>query len=146
MNSTTLALAAASASLLALGAPAVARAEAACSDLVKTSLPHAEITKASSEALGDMKVCKLSVTSRPTKDSDIRLELWIPEGPAWNGKFVQLGNGGFAGQIPVPQFARVVRAGYAVSGTDDGHQSKVITSPIGRLAIPRRSSISAGAQ
>jgi len=138
MNSTTLALAAASASLLALGAPAVARAEAACSDLVKTSLPHAEITKASSEALGDMKVCKLSVTSRPTKDSDIRLELWIPEGPAWNGKFVQLGNGGFAGQIPVPQFARVVRAGYAVSGTDDGHQSKVITSADWALGHPEK--------
>jgi len=128
MKSSTLALAAMSASLLALGAPAAAHAETACADMVKTALPHATVTKAVSEKAGEAAVCKISVTAKPTADSDIRLELWIPEGAAWNGKFIQLGNGGFAGAVPVVQFGRLVRAGYAVSGTDDGHQDTVATN------------------
>jgi hypothetical protein len=128
MKSTTLALAAMSVSLLALGAPAAAHAETACADLVKTALPHAEVTKAVSEKVGDKQVCKVSVTSKPTADSDIRMELWIPEGAAWNGKFVQVGNGGFAGSIPRGSFNGPVKAGYAVAGTDDGHQDPVGTN------------------
>src|SRR5437899_5184818 len=107
-------------SLGAFAAPAAARAEAACADLAKASLPHAEVTKAVSEAVGDKQVCKVSVTSRPTKDSDIRLEIWIPVGAAWNGKFVQVGNGGFAGTVPKVSFLGPIKAGYAVAGTDDG--------------------------
>jgi Tannase and feruloyl esterase len=138
MKSVTMMLAGCAAAALGLAAPMAAHAETACADLMKTTLPHAEVTKAVSEAVGDKQVCKVQVTSRPTKDSDIRLELWIPEGAAWNGKFVQLGNGGFAGQIPVVQFGRVVRAGYAVSGTDDGHQSKVVTQADWALGHPEK--------
>jgi len=128
------------ASLIALGlaAPAMAHAETACADLVKTRLPHAEVTKAVVETVGDKPVCKVSVTSRPTKDSDIRLQLWIPEGAAWNGKFIQVGNGGFAGSIPVAQFGRPVRAGYAVAGTDDGHQDAVGTNASWALGHPEK--------
>jgi hypothetical protein len=138
MKPVTLGLSVFALSLAGLAAPAAAHAETACADLMKTALPHAQVTKAVSEAVGDKQVCKVDVTSKPTADSDIRLELWIPEGAAWNGKFVQLGNGGFAGQIPVAQFGRVVRAGYAVSGTDDGHQSKVITSADWALGHPEK--------
>ena len=138
MKTTTLALAAMSASLLALGAPAAAHAETACADLVKTVLPHAEVTKAVSEKVGEMAVCKVSVTSRPTKDSDIRMELWIPEGAAWNGKFVQVGNGGFAGTIPRVSFNAPVKAGYAVAGTDDGHQDPVGTNASWALGHPEK--------
>ncbi len=134
MKPVTLGLSVFALSMLGLAA----HAETACADLAKTALPHAHVTRAVSEAVGDKQVCKLSVTSKPTADSDIRLELWIPEGAAWNGKFVQLGNGGFAGQIPVIQFARVARAGYAVSGTDDGHQSKVITDADWALGHPEK--------
>ena len=115
-----------------------AHAETACADLAKTALPHATVTRAVSEAVGDIKVCKIAVTSKPTADSDIRLELWIPEGAAWNGKFVQLGNGGFAGSIPTVQFNGPVRAGYAVSGTDDGHQDPVGTNASWALGHPEK--------
>lgn len=138
MKTTTLALAAMSVSLLALGAPAAARAETACADLVKTALPHAEVTKAVVEAVGDKQVCKVSVTAKPTKDSDIRLELWIPEGAAWNGKFVQVGNGGFAGAIPRGSFLGPIKAGYAVAGTDDGHQDPVGTNAAWALGHPEK--------
>ena len=115
-----------------------AHAETACADLAQTALPHATVTRAVSEAVGDIKVCKIAVTSKPTADSDIRLELWIPEGAAWNGKFVQLGNGGFAGSIPTVQFNGPVRAGYAVSGTDDGHQDPVGTNASWALGHPEK--------
>src|SRR6185369_11903704 len=95
MKSASLMIAAA----LGLAAPAVAHAETACEDLATTALPHAEVTKATAETVGGKTICKVAVTSRPTKDSDIRLEVWIPVGEAWNGKFVQLGNGGFAGRV-----------------------------------------------
>ena len=39
----------------------------------------------------------------------------------WNGKYEQVGNGGWAGSLPVGSFAEPLRRGYAVAGTDDGH-------------------------
>jgi feruloyl esterase len=138
MKLTTLALAAMTVSLLALGAPAAAHAETACADLVKTALPHAEITSAKADTVAGKDVCRIAVTSRPTKDSDIRLEVLIPVGSAWNGKFVQVGNGGFAGAIPKSSFNGPVKAGYAVAGTDDGHQDAVGTSASWALGHPER--------
>jgi feruloyl esterase len=42
-------------------------------------------------------------------------------GGAWNGKFVQVGNGGLAGSIPSAQIKARAEAGWATAGTDDGH-------------------------
>src|SRR5687768_18097429 len=84
---------------VALTVPGLARAEAPCADLKAVKLAHAEVTAATSESEGGKDYCKLLVTSRPTSDSEIGIEVWIPVGAAWNGKFVQLGNGGFAGSI-----------------------------------------------
>jgi feruloyl esterase len=125
-------------SLGAFAAPVAARAETACADLAKTSLPHAEITSAKAATVAGKDVCQIAVTSRPTKDSDIRLEVWIPVGAAWNGKFVQVGNGGFAGTVPKISFMTPIRAGYAVAGTDDGHQETVGTSAAWALGHPEK--------
>ena len=138
MKPVTLGLSVFALTLAGLAAPAAAHAETACADMLKTKLPHAEVTKAVSETVGDKAVCKISVTSRPTADSDIRLELWIPEGAAWNGKFVQVGNGGFAGSIPRGSFNGPIKAGYAVSGTDDGHQDPVGTNASWALGHPEK--------
>nr|MEA2799402.1 hypothetical protein [Phenylobacterium sp.] len=126
------------ASLAAFAAPVAARAETACADLAKTRLPHAEITSAKAATVAGKEVCQIAVTSRPTKDSDIRLEVWIPVGAAWNGKFVQVGNGGFAGTIPRGSFMGPVKAGYAVAGTDNGHQDAVGTSAAWALGHPEK--------
>ena len=67
--------------------------------------------------------CRVQGTSKPTADSDIRFELWVPSGAAWNGKFEQVGNGGFAGSLPYRSMMRGLSLGYAVAGTDDGHES-----------------------
>ena len=108
---------------MALAAPGLAHAESACADLKSAKLVHAEVTSATSEKSGTVELCKLSVTSRPTADSDIRIEVWIPVGAAWNGKFVQLGNGGFAGSIASGRLKMMAASGYAVAGTDNGHQA-----------------------
>jgi hypothetical protein len=138
MKPATLGLSVFALTLVGLAAPMAAHAETACADLAKTTLPHATVTKAVVEAVGNKQVCKVSVTSKPTPDSDIRLELWIPEGAAWNGKFVQVGNGGFAGSVPRSSFLGPIKAGYAVSGTDDGHQDAVGTNASWALGHPEK--------
>jgi hypothetical protein len=107
--------------VLALGAPLCAHAETACADLANARLPHAEVTSAKVEATKSGQACRLLVTSRPTADSDIKIEVMIPIGAAWNGKFVQVGNGGLAGAIPTAQIKARADAGWASAGTDDGH-------------------------
>lgn len=108
---------------LALMAPGLARAETSCAEFPKKILPQAEVTGVSRETSGDRVLCKISVISRPTKDSEIGIEVWIPVGSDWNGKFVQLGNGGFAGSINSGLLKRVATQGYAVAGTDNGHRA-----------------------
>lgn len=109
--------------VLALAAPGVAWAEASCADLKGAKLSHAEVISATSEMQGAVELCKIVVASHPTPDSDIGIEVWIPVGAAWNGKFVQLGNGGFAGSIASARLKAMAATGYAVSATDNGHRA-----------------------
>jgi feruloyl esterase len=68
--------------------------------------------------------CRVRGVARPTADSRIRFELWLPVAARWNGRYQQVGNGGFAGAIPEPQIAVGLARGYAVAGTDDGHEGE----------------------
>jgi pimeloyl-ACP methyl ester carboxylesterase len=97
-----------------------------CGKLAAMTLPHGAVTGAeqiSTEGATTIIHCRVRATLKPTTDSDIRMEVWIPVGSAWNGKFEQVGNGGFAGTIPYSRMLRALLLGYAVAGTDDGHQS-----------------------
>ena len=40
--------------------------------------------------------CRVAATVKPTKDSDIRIEVWLPIA-GWSGRLLSVGNGGFAG-------------------------------------------------
>ena len=64
--------------------------------------------------------CRVTAHAHPSSDSDIVVEIWLPA-EAWNGRFQALGGGGFAGVIPYPTLATVVKRGYAVAATDTGH-------------------------
>jgi Tannase and feruloyl esterase len=66
--------------------------------------------------------CRVAATIRPTKDSDIKIEVWMPA-KGWSGKFRGIGNGGFAGSIGYVGIATALRQGYAVASTDTGHAS-----------------------
>jgi feruloyl esterase len=56
---------------------------------------------------------------RPTADSEIGFEVWLPE--QWNGRYYQSGSGGFAGAILYVGLAQGLRHGFAVASTDTGH-------------------------
>ena len=64
--------------------------------------------------------CRVVAVARPTADSDIKLEVWLPL-VEWNGKLQGIGNGGFAGMIDDHSLGMAVKAGYAGTATDTGH-------------------------
>ncbi len=64
--------------------------------------------------------CRVVAEAKPTPDSDIKLEVWLPV-TGWNGKLQGVGNGGFAGLIDDMQMAMALKAGYASTATDTGH-------------------------
>lgn len=67
--------------------------------------------------------CRVAGEMRPTRDSRIRFEVWLPA-QGWNGRLLGTGNGGFAGSIYYQQLAAYLRRGFAVAGTDAGHQAE----------------------
>jgi len=67
--------------------------------------------------------CRVQGVIAPTQDSHIEFEVWLPASTSWTGRYVGVGNGGFAGSIAYAEMARAVTAGYAVSSTDTGHKA-----------------------
>jgi feruloyl esterase len=67
--------------------------------------------------------CRVAGVMRPTSDSDIRFEVWVPE-QGWNGRFLGSGNGGFAGSMYYQQLEGYLKRGFAVAATDAGHQAE----------------------
>jgi feruloyl esterase len=122
---------------LLLAAVEPARADQACSSLAALELANTTIVSATSVPEGPIPLppifgnapplvaparCEVQAITRPTKDSEIRLQVWLPVS-GWNGKYLQVGNGGWAGSIDQTAMIDPLRRGYAVAATDDGHQS-----------------------
>jgi len=116
-------------------APAVA---ASCDSLTSLTLPHTAITAAQLVAAGTFTLpgagagpngpqfntlpgfCRVSATLKPSADSEIKFEVWMPA-EGWNGKFQGVGNGGWSGAIGYGPLAAALRRGYAAASTDTGH-------------------------
>ena len=99
-----------------------------CADLRAVKVDGMTVTQAESvKAGGDAKYpnlpafCRVAATLRPTSDSEIRIQVWMPEAVRWNGKYEGTGNGGWGGSIDAGALASGVMRGYAVSATDTGH-------------------------
>ena len=125
--------------------PAAAQSADACAKLAALQLPGAAVISAALVTAGQSiagpviaqtDLCRVAVTAKPTPDSDIRIEVWLPVKN--NGKFLQIGNGGFAGQIPMRVMMLGVSGGYIVAGTDDGHQSADGTDASWALGHPEK--------
>ena len=65
--------------------------------------------------------CRVAATLAPSADSHIEMELWMPA-ENWNGKFLAVGNGGWAGNIETNAIAAGLRKGYAAASNDTGHK------------------------
>ena len=75
--------------------------------------------------------CRVVGRATPRPASSIGFEVWLPL-EKWNGRYVQVGNGGLAGVIFYLELADMLRRGYATAATDNGH----VASPVdGRWAI-----------
>jgi hypothetical protein len=66
--------------------------------------------------------CRVYGVLAPASDSHIEFEVWLPVS-GWNGKYLGIGNGGFAGSIGYTALAAAVANGYAASSTDTGHEA-----------------------
>ena len=112
-------------------------AAGSCEGLMSLALPTTTITSATiepSSASTGVKLappsggrgvsipehCRVAATLRPTSDSEIKMELWLPA-TGWNGKYQAVGNGAFNGNINHGQMTPALARGYAVSSTDTGH-------------------------
>src|SRR5580765_6477851 len=71
--------------------------------------------------------CRVRGVSKPSADSDIRFEVWLPQPASWNRKFLSTGEGGFAGQLNYQRngldgaMDELLRRGNATASTDTGH-------------------------
>jgi feruloyl esterase len=107
----------------------------ACAEIKKLSFDSAKIVESTPVEAGALVLehsdgdsvfkklpafCRVVAISKPSADSNIRIEVWLPL-KNWNGKFNGQGNGGFAGSISYHGLAVAVRSGFASGGTDAGH-------------------------
>jgi feruloyl esterase len=104
-----------------------------CANLAALTIPNVTVNAATAVAAGAFSppgatapmtlpaFCRVEVTARPTSDSEIKFEVWIPPTEAWNGKFQGVGNGGYMGSISYGAMATALRRGYATASTDTGH-------------------------
>src|SRR5438128_2587798 len=99
-----------------------------CESLTSMKLQGATVTVAESVAAGAFTppgaasqaaafkgapgFCRVAATLRPSDDSEIKIEVWLPEA-GWNRKFMAVGNGAWAGSIPYAQLVAGLRRGYA---------------------------------
>lgn len=129
-----------------LAAAQFAIAKTTCEDLKNLKLDHGEVVSAKWVEAGMIQVqlgfppkpesfqvkrhCEIAVVSRPTSDSVINFTLWLPSQEDWNGKYLQLGSGGWGGSIPTFELIEPIAQGYAVAATDDGHQIQDMASSI----------------
>jgi len=114
---------------------------ATCESVSSLSLPNTTITLSQTVAAGSFtapgrggqrgqqltdlpEFCRVQATLKPSSDSDIKMELWMPATSAWNGKLRGTGNGGLGGGagINAGALANGVRRGYATAGNNTGHE------------------------
>lgn len=96
---------------LALAVPMYAQTP--CADMARLTSVTAAIQTAT--------YCRVSITLRPTADSEIKSEVWLPAASVWNGKLLMEGGGGLVGSINIEGMTHAVREGYASASTDTGH-------------------------
>ena len=107
-----------------------------CGGLKALKLADTSITVAEAVTSGELKLagvqaplrdlpafCRVAGVLRPSSDSEIRFEVWMPA-QGWNGRYLGVGNGGFAGSIGYDGFPGYLKRGFVVAGSDAGHEAE----------------------
>jgi feruloyl esterase len=65
--------------------------------------------------------CRIAFAVATSVNSIANAEVWLPAN--WTGRYMTVGNGGFAGGVNYPDIVWSLRKGFATMSTDTGHQS-----------------------
>jgi feruloyl esterase len=108
-----------------------AQAAASCADLVAVTTADATITSAAIAGPGavpgttvtaDVAFCRVQGVARPSSDSEIKFEVWLPAtASGWTGRLKVNGTGGYAGATPYPRLAQDIGDGFVTAGSNMGH-------------------------
>jgi feruloyl esterase len=114
--------------MAALAAPAHAAGD--CAALASVTTADATVTSAAivnpPAAIGGAAVsvqfCRVQGIARPSADSEIKFEVWLPpSAAAWTQRLKVNGTGGYAGSIPYARLAQDVGDGFVSAGSNMGH-------------------------
>ena len=138
--------------------PAITIAQTPCEQLKSLKLADTTITLTESAGPGAFHLpgaspaavapllpsfCRVAATLKPSVDSEIKIEVWLPSGGSWNGKYLAVGGGGWVGSLNYGAMAAALQEGYATSSTDTGHTGGTAEFAVGhpekvhRLRLPR---------
>jgi len=102
--------------LLLCGVAPIAGADT-CESLAALALSNTTIAAETQPAY-----CQVTAMVKPVPDSEIRVEIWLPPAPQWNGKFLGTGNGGYSGALSYAEMRAALARGYATAGSNTGHE------------------------
>jgi len=119
--------------LIGAGKPAVAGTPTSCASLQNFSFPNTTITGVQTNSGGPYVApdtwhlafanlppsCQVSATIKPTADSSINVQVWMPT-QGYNGRYLGTGNGGYAGGFFQSELAAGINNGFATANTDMG--------------------------
>ena len=119
-----------------------------CTSLATLTLPNTTIARAETFAAGAFRrpsaarrgsvefftafdrlpsFCRVQAVIAPSGDSHIDVEIWLPTS-GWNGRYLGVGNGGFAGSISYFRLGEAVNSGYVGASTNTGHEGRASDS------------------
>jgi feruloyl esterase len=118
---------------LAFAPPAAAGTPASCESLLTFAFPDTTINAAAPQPGGPYVApdtwhlafanlppyCLVSATIKPTSDSNINVQVWMPT-QRYNGRYLGTGNGGYAGGFFQSELAAGINNGFATANTDMG--------------------------
>jgi feruloyl esterase len=118
---------------VAFAPPAAAGTPTSCESLLTFGFPDTTINAAASQPGGPYVApdawhlvfanlppyCLVSATIKPTSDSTINVQVWMPM-QRYNGRYLGTGNGGYAGGFFQSELAAGINNGFATANTDMG--------------------------
>lgn len=112
------------------GASGAAHAALDCASLTTVTSEASTITSAAivtppatiGGAAVSVPFCRVQGTARPSFDSEIKFEVWLPPAVgAWTGRMKVNGTGGYAGATPYARLAQDIGDGFVTAGSNMGH-------------------------
>src|SRR5882762_4545549 len=115
---------------LGLAGASASQAGLSCAELTSVTPEASTITSAAivtppatvGGATVSVPFCRVQGTARPSQDSEIKFEVWLPPtAAAWTGRMKVNGTGGYAGATPYGRLAQDIGDGFITAGSNMGH-------------------------